>query len=205
MNVTEILSCGAEEQKKAARLSESIREVVTGHDSGINDGIPGGLTGSGGGSPDGVTGNIGGSVGHAPGIMSGNSSEAKEYIAKLNGLRARVGMEIRLLDRYRDEAECLAAGLNVALEKVSACSEPCLAAIASDRAEKLRLSKTVCTQLAAAAAMTSAQYGEYADTLKAAVMEMKMAMKQSDIIDLVQIWAKARSAAENGIAGDKMQ
>ena len=120
----------------------------------------------------------------------------RAFLARINAGRARVGMEIKLLTQYLEKTDSLLSGLETAIETLNGCTDPELADMAAGRAAELALSRTVCTQTKAACRATILQYREYAEMLGTCAREVTLGLKQSEAIELAEIYAKVRNAAK---------
>ena len=164
MNTNEIVQCGVREQHELSVLADRIAKVVTGHDSSI------------------------------PELRGGDRSEIRQSVSIINSIRARVGMEIKLLEKYQAEMKRLLSTIEDRMVFLRGCSDPWLLELAKERAEKLALSRAVYTQLSASIDAAIGQYGEYTETLKEAVQGMSLALEQSGAIELTEIFANIRKA-----------
>ena len=105
-------------------------------------------------------------------------------------------MEIKLLTQYLEKTDSLLSGLETAIETLNGCTDPELADMAAGRAAELALSRTVCTQTKAACRATILQYRDYAEMLGTCAREVTLGLKQSEAIELAEIYAKVRNAAK---------
>lgn len=165
MNTNEVVQCGVREQHELSVLADRISKVVSGHDSSIPD------------------------------LRAEGKSEIKQSVSVINSIRARVGMEIKLLEKYQSEIKTLLSAIEDKMEILHDCSDPWLLEIAGERAEKLALSRTVYTQLSATVDAAIGRYSEYAETLKEAVHGMSLMLEQSGAIELTEIYLNVRKAA----------
>ncbi|MDO4804245.1 MAG: hypothetical protein Q4A32_05435 [Lachnospiraceae bacterium] len=166
MDATDIIQCGMREQKRMAVLADGICKVIAGHDSSVPE-----MTGTG-------------------------ADEIRGCIARLNSERARVGMEVKMLVRYRDELRQLLKDLERETCELAGCEIPELREISAERRKELALSQVVHTQTAAAAEQAIRRYGDYAEALKNAAKGMQAALVQSAAADYIRIFAAVREAAE---------
>ena len=125
----------------------------------------------------------------------------RALLACINAGRARVGMEIKLLTQYLEKTDSLLSDLETAIETLNGCTDPELADMAAGRAAELALSRTVCTQTKAACCATILQYREYAEMLGTCAREVTLGLKQSEAIELAEIYAKVRNAAKESCSG----
>lgn len=213
MNAIDIMKCGAREQRGLAAVADSISKVVREHDSAILEVMPPGDESSRPFSQEGSPG----FRGISPDFHSSTASRSsrpdphdrtashhppddqaafRAFLARINAGRARVGMEIKLLTQYLEKTDSLLSGLETAIETLNGCTDPELADMAAGRAAELALSRTVCTQTKAACRATILQYREYAEMLGTCAREVTLGLKQSEAIELAEIYAKVRNAAK---------
>ena len=213
MNAIDIMKCGAREQRGLAAVADGISKVVREHDSAILAVMP---PGDESGSPFSQEGSPG-FRGISPDFHSSTASRSRRsaphdrtashhppdaqaafraFLARINAGRARVGMEIKLLTQYLEKTDSLLSGLETAIETLNGCTDPELADMAAGRAAELALSRTVCTQTKAACRATILQYSEYAEMLGTCAREVTLGLKQSEAIELAEIYAKVRNAAK---------
>lgn len=226
MNAIDIMKCGAREQRGLAAVADGISKVVREHDSAILAVMPPGDESGSPFSQEGSPGFRGSipaphssiaSRGISPDFHSSTASRSsrpdphdrtashhppddqaafRAFLARINAGRARVGMEIKLLTQYLEKTDSLLSGLETAIETLNGCTDPELADMAAGRAAELALSRTVCTQTKAACRATILQYREYAEMLGTCAREVTLGLKQSEAIELAEIYAKVRNAAK---------
>ena len=212
MNAIDIMKCGAREQRGLAAVADGISKVVREHDSAILEVMP---PGDESGSPFSQEGSPA-SRGISPDFHSSPASRGsspdphhppddqaafRAFLARINAGRARVGMEIKLLTQYLEKTDSLLSDLETAIETLNGCTDPELADMAAGRAAELALSRTVCTQTKAACCATILQYREYAEMLGTCAREVTLGLKQSEAIELAEIYAKVRNAAKESCSG----
>ena len=231
MNAIDIMKCGAREQRGLAAVADGISKVVREHDSAILEVMPPGDESGSPFSQEGSPGFRGispdfhsspASRGSSPDFHSSPASRGsspdphdrpashhppddqaafRAFLARVNAGRARVGMEIKLLTQYLEKTDSLLSGLETAIETLNGCTDPELADMAAGRAAELALSRTVCTQTKAACRATILQYREYAEMLGTCAREVTLGLKQSEAIELAEIYAKVRNAAKESCSG----
>ena len=231
MNAIDIMKCGAREQRGLAAVADGISKVVREHDSAILEVMPPGDESGSPFSQEGSPASRGispdfhsstASRGSSPALHSSPASRGsspdphdrpashhppddqaafRAFLARLNAGRARVGMEIKLLTQYLEKTDSLLSGLETAIETLNGCTDPELADMAAGRAAELALSRTVCTQTKAACRATILQYREYAEMLGTCAREVTLGLKQSEAIELAEIYAKVRNAAKESCSG----
>ena len=231
MNAIDIMKCGAREQRGLAAVADGISKVVREHDSAILEVMPPGDESGSPFSQEGSPGFRGispdfhsspASRGSSPDFHSSPASRGsspdphdrpashhppddqaafRAFLARVNAGRARVGMEIKLLTQYLEKTDSLLSGLETAIETLNGCTDPELADMAVGRAAELALSRTVCTQTKAACRATILQYREYAEMLGTCAREVTLGLKQSEAIELAEIYAKVRNAAKESCSG----
>ena len=166
VDATDIIQCGIREQRKLAQRAGSISKTIAGHDCSVPE-------------------------------MTGTDTEhIRKYITGLNSERARIGMEIRMLDRYHEEMEYLLAEIERKIEFLSSCGNPELSKMADVRKSELSLSHTVYTQMAITAELAISRYSDFADVLKHASQGMHAALTQSNAIEFIRIYENVKKAAE---------
>ena len=213
MNAIDIMKCGAREQCGLAAVADGISKVVREHDSAILAVMPPGDESSSLFSQEGSPASRSGSPDpHDRTASRSRCSDSHDrpdshhppddqaafraFLARVNAGRARVGMEIKLLTQYLEKTDSLLSGLETAIETLNGCTDPELADMAAGRAAELALSRTVCTQTKAACRATIRQYSEYAEMLGTCAREVTLGLKQSEAIELAEIYAKVRNAAK---------